>query len=245
MDFLNKHLMWVRCIGLLWCCGAAGGAVHALDLKDPSNVVELSVSAAQEVQQDWLTLTLTVTREGTEPAAVQAQVRQALDAALLEIKKTTQAGALEVHTGSVGLQPRYGSVASDNKINGWTGTADLVLQGNDFVRITEAAARARSMVIKGLVFSLSPALRAKAAASAQAQAIERFRVNAVEVAKGFGFAGYSLRQVRVVSDETAFNPRSTQDYSVLRASKVQSAPMPLEAGSANVVATVSGAIQLK
>ncbi len=41
----------------------------------PANVVNLTATAYQEVAQDWLVLQMSVTREGSDAAQVQAQIQ--------------------------------------------------------------------------------------------------------------------------------------------------------------------------
>ena len=89
---------------------AGAGSAFSQNMTPPEvrNVVQLMSSASVDVAQDWLTVTLGSTREGADPAAVQLQLRKALDAALAEAKKSAQAGAMDVHTSAFSLQPRYG-----------------------------------------------------------------------------------------------------------------------------------------
>src|SRR5207237_9945022 len=157
-----------------------------------------------EVQQDLLQMTLTTARDGTDPAAVQAQLKTALDAALTEAHKTAQAGQMDVRTGNFAIYPRNNR---EGKISGWTGTAELILEGRDFPRITQTAGRIQTMTLGGVSFGLSREQRARVETDAQAQAIERFKGKATELAKGFGFTGYTLREVAVNANEPGFMPR--------------------------------------
>ena len=205
------------------------------------NVVQLAASASIEVQQDLLTLNMNTTRDGPDAAAVQGQLKQALDAALLEAKKAAQPGQLDVRTGNFNLYPRYGR---DGKINGWQGSTELVLEGRDFARIGATAGKIQTLTMGGLGFGLSREQRGKAEAEVQALAIERFRAKAADIAKGFGFAGYTLREVSVNANDQGIAPRPrvmAMDAKVASAE----APVPLEAGRSTVVVTVSGSVQLK
>lgn len=166
----------------------------------PQNVLQLSATGSTEVVQDWLVLTLATSKEGSDAAAVQAQLRQALDAALAEAKRQAQPGQLDVRTGAFGLYPRYGK---DGKMSGWQGRAELLLQGRDFARITGTAAKVQSMAISQIGFGLSPEARTQAEGEAQAQAIEQFKARAATLARSFGFGGYTLREVAVQSSEGA------------------------------------------
>ncbi len=204
-------------------------------------MVQLSSSGTVEVQQDLLTLTLSVTKEGSDAAQVQAQLRQATESALAEAKKAASAGAMEVRTGAFGLQPRYGR---DGKINGWQGSSELVLEGRDFARIGTTAGKIQTLTISNAGFSLSRELRAKAEAEAQGLAIERFKTKATDIARGFGFAAYALREVSINANDQGFFPRQGAMAMALKSSMAD-APVPMEAGKSAVVVSVSGTVQLK
>jgi predicted secreted protein len=206
----------------------------------PQNVLQLSASGTVEVQQDLLSMTLTTTREGSDPAAVQTQLKTALDAALGEARKAAQPGQMDVRTGNFALYPRNGR---DGKIATWVGTAELVLEGRDFPRITQTAGRINSMTLGGVGFGLSREARARVEGEAQAQAIERFKAKAAELARGFGFSGYTLREVSVQANDGGYLPRPRM--MAMEAKGAAADAVPVEAGKSNVVVTVSGTVQLR
>lgn len=232
---------WIR-VGVA-CLALSAIAVHAQAVapQEVHNQVQLSASATVEVQQDWLTLSLSTTREGADPAVLQTQLRQATEAALAIVKPMAQEGAMEVRSGQFSLQPRYNR---DGKISAWAGSTELVLEGRDFARIGAAAGKVQSLVVSGTSFSLSRDARAKAEAEAQGQAIERYKQRASAIAKGFGFANYSLREVSVSANDLMPVPRMAM---MARAEKsmVADAPVPLESGKSTVTVMVSGSVQLK
>ena len=206
----------------------------------PQNVVQLSASGTVEVQQDLLMLNLTTTRDGPDAAAVQNQLKAALDAALTEARKAASPGQLDVRTGNFSVSPRY---TRDGKVSGWSGLAELVLEGRDFGRITATAARIQTMTMGGVGFGLSREQRARVDGEAQAMAIERFKAKATELAKGFGFSGYTLREVSVNSNEQG-PPRPRMLAMEMKAAQAD-APVPVEAGKSSVVVTVSGSVKLR
>ena len=65
-----------------------------------------------------------------------------------------------------------------------------------------------------------------------------------EIAKAFGFAGYTLREVSVSSDDSGFQPRM---YGMAREARAMAAdaPVPVEPGKSIVQATVSGSVQAR
>lgn len=227
-------------IGAALLASAFIAAAQGLPCPSPQNVLQLSANGTVEVQQDLLSLSLTTTREGAEANAVQGQLKAALDAALAEARKTAQPGQMDVRTGHFGLYPRYGR---DGKISGWNGTAELVLEGRDFPRITQTAGKIQTLTVGSVSFGLSREQRAKVEGEAQAIAIDRFKTKAAELAKGFGFTGYTLREVSVNSNDQGF-PRPMRSMAPGGAMQAETA-VPVEAGKSAVLVTVSGSVQLR
>lgn len=217
--------------------------IFAQPVRDPgaSNVVHLSAQGAVEVGTDLLSISLSTSRDGSDAGALQYQLKTALDAALTEAKIAVQPGQLEVRTGNFSLSPRYGR---DGKPSGWQGSAELILEGRDFAAITGTAGRIQTLTVSGVGFSLSRERRGMVETEAQHMAIERFKARAAEIARSFGFTGYSLREVSVTANDQGFAPRPRMMAMEARAS-VADAPLPVEAGKTSVVVTVSGSVQLK
>lgn len=206
----------------------------------PQNVLQLSAQGSVDVQQDLLQMTLVATRDGADAAAVQSQLKSALDAALQEAKKQAQPGQLDVRTGNFNLSPRY---TREGKINGWQGRAELVLEGRDFPRITQTAGRITTLNVEHVGFDLSREQRQRSATEAQKLAIDSFRQKASELARGFGFADYTLREVSV--NDSMDNIGRPRMMAAQAKSFSADAPVPVEAGKTTVVVTVSGAVQLR
>lgn len=207
----------------------------------PQNIVQLSASATVEVPQDWLMLTLSTTREGPDAESVQAQLKQALDAALTQARKRAQPGLLEVRTGNFHLSPRHDR---EGRITVWQGSASIVLEGRDFGRIAALAGSVQTLTVAGVQFSLSREEHKRVESGVQSVAIERFKAKAGDIAKGFGFAGYGLREITVNTNDQEFAPRPRM-LAMQAKSAVADAPVPLEAGNSTVMVTVSGSVQLR
>lgn len=234
-------------LSLLMVLGSAGSSGAALAqvasiAPEPANIVNISASGFLEVPQDWLTMSLNTTKEGADAAAVQTQLKTALDAALAQAKPAAQSQLMEVRTGQFSLYPRYGS---NGKINGWQGTTELVIEGRDFARISTTAGKIQSLTLGRVGFSLSREAQQKLEADVQALAIERFKARANDVAKGFGFTSYTLRELSISSADLG----GGQPYPRAMATQVKAAmadaPVAVEAGKSMVNVTVSGAIQLR
>lgn len=204
------------------------------------NVAQLSASASVEVQQDLLSISMSTTRDGSEANAVQNQLKLALDAALAEAKKSSRPGQMDVRTGNFSLYPRYNK---DGKINGWQGSVELVLEGNDFPRITTTAGKIQTMTLANVGFALSREQRKLVENQAQTQAIENFKAKAAAVSRDFGFSGYTLREVSINSnDQGPIRPRM---MAMEAKSSMSDSPIPVEAGKTTVVVNVSGSVQMK
>lgn len=230
-------------LATLLVCAAWAWPAHAQTPETPINVVQIAASGFTEVQQDWLTMRLSTSETGSDALTVQNQLKAALEAALRMARAQAQPGLLEVRTGQFSLYPRYNNAG---KVNGWQGTTELLLEGRDIARITETAGKISTLTLGGVSFSLSRQARQQLESEVQAQAIERFKARAVEVAKGFGFAGYTLREVSVSSTDQDL-PRPNPPRMMAMEAKAATSDMavPVEAGKSLVNVTVSGSIQLR
>lgn len=217
----------------------------------PSGVVSLSASATAEVTKDLLTVAFSTTKEGQDAAAVQSQLKQALDAALAEAKKVARPGQLEVQTGNFALYPRYAPPATKGSaaglpggISGWQGSAELIVEGRDMAAIGALTGRITTMTIARVGHSLSRELREKTEGEVAAQAIARYRAKAGEYAKQFGYGGYTLREVNVNAD----SPPVMYQTMAPRAKAMSVASdesLPVEAGKGTVTVSVNGTVQMK
>ncbi|TFY96806.1 SIMPL domain-containing protein [Ramlibacter rhizophilus] len=207
----------------------------------PRNVLHLNASAGVEVVHDHVQLTLSTTREAPTPGPVQEQLRAAVDQALATLRPQAEEGQMEVRSGGFQVQPRYGR---EGRIQSWAGTAQLILEGRDIQRISRAAGRVETMTVAGLDFGLSRERRQEAEGRAQQQAIARFRAQAGELARGFGFGGYELREVTVQSADPGPFPRPRMMAMEVRSAAADAA-VPVEPGRSTVTVTVSGSVQMQ
>ena len=232
----------LKSIAMVAVLASTGAAFSQNNAPAPlQNVVSLSASGAVEVTQDLLAITLNATRDGADAAVVQSQLKTVLDAALAEARKAAQPGQMDVRTGNFSMFPRYDKA---NKISGWQGTAELVLDGRDFPRIAATGGKIPNMTIANIGFGLSREQRAKVEGEAQTKAIEQFKAQATEIARNFGFSAFTLREVAVNShDNQEVRPRMMA--MAKGASMSSDAPIPVEAGKSTVVVNVSGSVQMR
>lgn len=220
--------------------GAAAAQTPLVTATPPANVVNLAASATVEVPKDQLTIVFSTTREGADAGVVQSQLKQALDAALAEARKAARPGQVDVQTGNFSLYPRY---SPKGGTNGWTGMAELVVEGRDMPAISQLAGRISTLTIARTTFGLSREAREQVEADVTAQAIARFKVKADQAAKHFGFGGWSLREVQVQGSDMAVQLMPVR-MSLASAKVGGDEALPVEAGKAAVTSTVSGSVQL-
>lgn len=209
---------------------------------EPSNIVNISASGFLEVPQDWLSMSLNTTKEGPDAATVQNQLKVALDAALAVAKSAAQSQQLEVRTGQFGLYPRY---TTGGKINGWQGSTELVIEGRDFARISATAGKIQTLTMGNVGFSLSREAQQKLEADVQTLAIERFKTRADAVTKGFGFTGYTLREIAISSADQGGGQPYPRAMAMQAKAAMSDAPVSVEAGKSMVNVTVSGSIRMR
>ncbi len=215
-------------------------ASHA-DTALPQNVVRFSTSATQEVTQDLLSITLQATREGSQAAEVQAGLKQVMEAALAEARKTAQAQGMEVRTGAFTVQPRYNS---SGRINGWQGFAQLILDGTYLARITQTTGRLNQLNVTNVSYGLSRPLREQYESSLTSQAIARFKTRAKQIAADFGMKGFTLGEVSVSSTDPGFEPRPYLAKAMAMRAEAADAPLPVEPGKGVLSVTVNGQVNL-
>lgn len=203
-------------------------------------VVNLGASASADVPRDVLSLVLSTSRDAGEAVLVQQQLKQALDAALVEARKVARPGELEVRTGSFSVAPRYTDKGTPS---GWHGSAELVVEGRDMAAIGQLAGRISSLTIARAGYDLSRELRAKTEGEVTAQAIALFQARAAECARQFGYTGYAIREVSVNPGD-AGTPRPMAAMAMkARAGAVDDA-LPVEPGRGTITVNVSGSVQL-
>lgn len=206
-----------------------------------NQILHLSASAQTEVPQDWLVITLSVQKEGLQAPAVQKQLNAILSAALAVATPMAKPGAVEVTTGEMNVSPRYGR---DGKMNGWVGSAQLILQGRDVEQITTLAGRLQELTVSQIDWRLSLEQKTAAEARIQAEAVARFQSKAQSLTRQFGFAAYTLRDVRVSAQEAGEGvvmPR----MAMAQMDAPAAMPVPTVAGKSRVVVNISGSILLR
>ena len=212
----------------------------------PQGVLGLTANASVEVAKDLLAVTFSTTREGVDANTVQAQLKQALDAALGEAKKAARPGQVDVQTGNFSLYPRYANTTGPGRaptITGWQGSAEIIVEGRDMAAIGQLTARITTMTIARVTYRLSREASQRVEGDVVAGAIGAFRSKAESYARLFGYGGYAVREVSVSSNDQQPVPLAMVRVQTASASPADA--LSVEPGKAIVTATVNGTVQMK
>lgn len=208
---------------------------------EATNTVRLAASTTVEVREDWLSVTLQSRQEAANPAEVQAKLKKEMTEALRKANTSASPKALEASTGATQIFPRTNR---NGTIIGWSGSAEITLQGRDAEKIASVAGALNHMAIINTQWSVSRELQEETEAKAQDQSIQAFRRKATDVAKSFGFGGYRLKDVSISSGGQGARPPLMVMAMSKSAEADMAAPLPTQAGNNTVVITISGSIEL-
>ena len=226
-------------------CVLAAAACGAQAEAPRHGAVNFSATAHREVVQDELTVVLEAVKEGAQAADVQAELKRVLENALTEARAQIKGAAPEsvsVQTGGFHLYPRY---ASNSRINGWQGSAQLIISGTDAGKVSAVSGKLNQLNVTQVRYGLSRALR-EHEASLTSEAIRQFRSRAEQLAADFGMKGYSLGAISVSSTDAGFEGRPMPMMAMAKsaAAPMADAPLPVAPGKGVLTITVSGDVLL-
>ncbi|MDL5033695.1 SIMPL domain-containing protein [Pelomonas sp. APW6] len=242
---MKNRLQRAGWAGLVLAAAALPAAAQQAASPLPRDRLNLSATASVEVPRDTLGVVFSTTKDGNNAAAVQLALKQALDAALAEAKKIAKPGQVEVQTGNFSMYPRYGSKNGQTYINGWQGSAELMVEGKNIGAISELTGRIGTMSIARVGYSLSKEAREQQENAVVAQAIAQFKARAAEYAKQFGFSAYDIGEVSVNTQDAAPMPMAAPVLRMKAAAAPMDEALPVEAGKATVAVNVNGSVVMK
>ena len=178
MKFIDLGAVVASSLAAACFLGLAMAPSAALAQTAPqAGVLGLTASASVDVTRDLLSITFATARDGNDANDVQAQLRQALEAALREAKKAALPGQVDVQTGNFSLYPRYAVAPGSGRqtVNGWQGSTELVVEGKDLAAIGQLVGRITTMTVARVGYRLSREASQRVEAEITAEAIARFR----------------------------------------------------------------------
>jgi predicted secreted protein len=223
---------------LLVCAAPATGFAQTPAAQAPSGILTLESSANAEVPADVVRIDMFYEQEGADPAQLTQQLNQRTDVALQIAKGQDD---VKVKTGSFSISP---STDRDGRISAWRGRSELELQSSNFTAASRLAGQlSTTLQVAGVTFSLSPAAQQREETKLVAQAIASFRQQALAAAQGFGYSGFSIREVNV-GRSGMLRPARMAFQAMAAAPMSKSAAVPIEAGTTTVTVNVNGSVQM-
>lgn len=208
------------------------------------NIITLNAVGQTEVQQDYLSLILGTSIQGTDANQVQEQLTKTINKALTQAKGVVEANkgkkdAISVKTSVFAVTPKY----DKQHIVGWNGIASITLEGKDFNLITQTASEIPDLTVKNIQFSLSDEATEKVRKETTEKAINNFKANSADLTKQFGFNTYQIKEVNVMFNLNGFIPRNVPMMAMAKSSMdMANESIQVESSKVNVEATVSGSI---
>ena len=201
------------------------------------NLVNLNAQAEREIPNDLLTATLAAEAEGADPAQLADGVNRTMQRAL-----ATALAYKSVKTQSAGYQtiPVY----DKNRVARWRVRQELRLDSADFAAATELIGKLQSnLTVTGLALSVSGEARRKAENALIAEALTAFDERTRVVRDAMKAKGYRVRDLEVSPGGAP--PRPVSAMAARAISRESVAQPAVEPGSARILITVSGTIQLQ
>jgi predicted secreted protein len=193
-------------------------------------------SAAEEVKEDTVTITITAEVEASD----QADVGQKLNAVLDHLMRRAK-GAQEVNvrTGNYYVW----SNNTKGKLINWWGRGSIIIESANFAAASALAGQlGEKAAITSIIFTLSRQGREVVERRLLKQAAQVFRERAQAATLAFGFVNYRIQKLEL-SGEGGIKPRPY--LAMAKVSMPGSQPdVPLEPGTTTVSVDVSGTIVL-
>jgi predicted secreted protein len=201
------------------------------------NMVQLNAQAEREVPNDLLNATLAAEAEGADPAQLADSINRTMQRAL-----AVALAYKSVKTQSAGYQtvPVY----DKNRVARWRVRQEMRLESADFASATELIGKLQaSLSVTGLTLLVSGEARRRAENALIAEALAAFDERARVVRDAMKAKGYRVRDLQV---STGGAPPRPVFAMAARALSTDGVAQPaIEPGSARILITVSGTIQLQ
>lgn len=209
------------------------------------NVIALSAVVTREVDQDEIAITFETIQSGPDSSQVQQNLNTFLSEALAAARTAFDDNEdVRVETGAFSVSPKYGKKGA---IDGYEGTAELIVKGTDTSSIAKFAGELRVMRVADIGHSVSRKTRISLEGEMATAAIAEFRARATQYTKDFGLKSFSLinANVNVNLQQQHRGGGARVMAFAASASMNESAPVAVSAGKEILTAQVSGSIQLK
>jgi len=212
--------------------------MDSVTLKD---VVSFVITADEEVEQDFITITFQAIETGNDPNKVQADLAVQLKLALDIARPKKAAGEVNITTGNFQISPSYNK---KGEISGYHGSVQLIASGTDTKTVAGLTSEIKSMAVSDIQHSVSPALQKSVEEKLAIRAIALWREKAATYATAFGALNSGLINADVrIDNGNHYRPRGRM-MAMAASAEMGGGAIEQESGKETLTATVSGTIQL-
>ncbi|MEM7540175.1 MAG: SIMPL domain-containing protein [Pseudomonadota bacterium] len=213
----------------------SAGALWA-DSHDPSrDLVHLSVTASEEVENDLLVARLYVEKESAEQSTASSGVNETMIWALAQSKQMKD---LKQQTIDYRTSPIY----DKRRVVGWRVRQSLYLESANSDGLSELLAVLQSrMAIESVGHNVSDGAREKVESRLIDVAIARFKERAERIAKNFDHPNYDIVSVNVNTNRRGGQPMMMGAQ--MRSVQAEAGPA-FDGGTRGLEVSVNGTIQL-
>jgi predicted secreted protein len=226
---MRNHIAFVT---FLLAAGLAQAQTSPAVADAKGTKVNLDARASAEVDNDVMRASLFVEMEDTDATRLADKVNRATNDSLKLARGFT---GVRAKTSAYTTYP----VIDKEKIAHWRSRSEILVEGEDFRRMSEAIGKLQAIMQLGAVdFSVSPAARAKAEEALTQTAIAEFLRKAEQVAKGFKGTGFNVLEATVSADG-GFNPPPPTMMKSMAVAEAVAAPN-LQGRTSRVTVSVNG-----
>lgn len=201
------------------------------DPAQPRTTIELSAEASQPAANDLARALMFIEASDSDPAALAQRVNARLAAALQRAKAHPE---VKARSGNLSSYPVYAK--NGGRIDSWRMRAELQLESRNLAALSALVGQLQDELMIGqLVLQPAAETRAQAQDQATQQAIEAFRQRAAAIAATLG-KPYRIVHLNIGAGYTQPPIRAM--------ARMESAPLPIEAGESLVSISISGRIEL-
>lgn len=203
------------------------------------NQVSFDVNVTAKVANDQLSATLTKSADHTNAKTLANTLNTTTNQALTIAKKYPD---VKVTTGRHNTYPRYDN---KGKMNGFTGSASINIESQNFEQASELIAELQSiMTLENLNFSVSDATKRAAENDLKTQVIKRFGEEADSISQAFGANGYKIVSVQLNNNSGSYSIVPMMAYGMTKEAAADVAQPRFESGDSSLAYTANGTIEL-
>ena len=202
------------------------------------NRVTYQVTEQKEVNNDEITVTMSIEREHQDATKLSDEINQLIIAANNTIRKFP---GVSSSSSDYSIRPVY---SRDKRLDHWRGGSSIVLKSQNSKEMAALVqVLQESMTITSTRYSVSAERRETIHTAMIEAALQKFNTRAEMVSKGMGFKKYRLVNINISNSGNA--PRPVYAMAATKAMSESIAAPTFDSGNTTLNVTVSGTIEME